>query len=136
MNENNTFAIMPIGSEVETIRHTTTTSQAKLFNALNGSAEKVADNLGETIDVVDIVVTNAEVNEVMGDENSPKVIVPCVHFFTADKRHISSISNGIVRSTKNLLECGIIPTVESPLKITFEETKTKKGTAHTFALED
>lgn len=114
------------------LRSSTTADNAKLFNALNGSSENVKDWLGEEVDVIAIVITSADVPSVMGDEDSERVCKPCVHFFTLDGTHISSISNGIIRATKMLLACGLTPTEETPIRIVFKEVSTKKGTAHTF----
>ena len=116
------------------LRSSTTDDNAKLFNALNGSSESVKNWLGEEIDVTDIVITSADVPSIMGDEDSERVCKPCVHFFTLDGTHISSISNGIVKSTKMLLACGLTPTEEKPIRIRFKEVETKKGTAHTFEM--
>lgn len=114
------------------LRSSTTTDNAKLFNALNGNAEPVKDWLGEDFDVADIVITSADVPTVMGDENSERVCKPCVHFYGLDGTHISSISNGIIRATKMLLACGLTPTPEVPITIRFKEIETKNGRAHTF----
>lgn len=114
------------------LRSSTTTDNAKLFNSLNGNAESVKDWIGEEVDVCDIVITSADVPSVMGDENSERVCKPCVHFFTLDGAHISSISNGIIRATKMLLACGLTPTEDSPIRILFKEIDTKNGRAHTF----
>lgn len=116
------------------LRSSTTTNEAKLFNALNGSSESVKNWLGEEIDVTDIVITSADVPSIMGDEDSERVCKPCVHFFTLEGTHISSISNGIVKSTKMLLACGLNPSEEKPIRIRFKEVETKKGTAHTFEM--
>ena len=116
------------------LRSSTTSNNAKLFNALNGSSENVKDWLGEEIDVTDIVITSADVPSIMGDDDSERVSKPCVHFFTLDGSHISSISNGIVRATKMLLACGLTPSEEEPIRIRFKEVATKKGTAHTFEM--
>lgn len=116
------------------LRSSTTDDNAKLFNALNGSSESVKNWLGEEIDVTDIVITSADVPSVMGDEDSERVCKPCVHFFTLDGTHISSISNGIVKSTKMLLACGLTPSEDRPIRICFKEVETKKGTAHTFEM--
>ena len=116
------------------LRSSTTDDNAKLFNALNGSSESVKNWLGEEIDVTDIVITSADVPSIMGDEDSERVCKPCVHFFTLDGTHISSISNGIVKSTKMLLACGLTPTEDRPIRIRFKEVETKKGTAHTFEM--
>lgn len=114
------------------LRTSTTTDSSKLFNALNGNADTVKDWIGEEVDVTAIVVTSADVPSVMGDEDSERVCKPCVHFFTLDGSHISSISNGIIRATKMLLACGLTPTEDEPIRIVFKEIKTKKGTAHSF----
>ena len=116
------------------LRSSTTDDNAKLFNALNGSSESVKNWLGEEIDVTDIVITSADVPSIMGDEDSERVSNTCVNFFTLDGTHISSISNGIVKSTKMLLACGLTPTEDNPIRIRFKEVETKKGTAHTFEM--
>ena len=106
----------------------------QLFNSVNGGSEQVADYLGEVLEVSDIVITSAEVHEDREDEDSPIVSKPCCHFFTTDGKHIASISNGITRSVNMLMSCGLTPTTDRPIKLRFHETKTKKGTAHTFDL--
>ena len=116
------------------LRTATTTNTAKLFNALNGSAKPVKEYLGEEIDITDIVITSADVPSIMGDDDSEKVCKPCVHFYTLDGEHISSISNGIIKATKMLLSCGLTPTPDTPIRIVFKEITTKKGTAHSFDL--
>ena len=116
------------------IRSSTTTESSKLFNALNGSAEPVKNYLEEEVDVIDIVITSADVPSIMGDEDSERVCKPCVHFFTLDGAHISSISNGIIKSTKMLLACGLTPTEDTPIRIRFKEIETRKGKAHTFEM--
>ena len=114
------------------IRSSTTTENVKLFNALNGSSESVKNWLGEEIDVIDIVITSADVPSIMGDDESERVSKPCVHFFTLDGAHISSISNGVIRATKMLLACGLTPSEDNPIRIIFKEIDTKRGRAHTF----
>lgn len=127
------YAIVEAGTG-PLLRSSTTSDNAKLFNALNGSSESVKNWIGEEIDVTDIVITSADVPSIMGDEDSERVCKPCVHFFTLDGTHISSISNGIVKSTKMLLACGLTPTEEAPIRIRFKEVETKKGTAHVFEM--
>ena len=127
------FAVVEYGQGA-IVRETTTTDDVTLFNAVNSTGEKVADNLGVDIVVTNIVVTSADVNSDMNDENSDKVNKPCVNFFTADGKQISSISNGIIRATRALFGVGFTPTAERPITIRFKEQKTKKGTCHTFDL--
>lgn len=127
------FEVLPSG-EGNVVRYSSTGETSKLFNAVNGTAEKVADLLGETVTVSDIIVTSADVPSDPNDEDSEKENRPCVHFFTIDGRHISSISNGVCRSARLLISCGLNPTIESPVQIVFKEGKAKKGTFHTFDL--
>ena len=120
----------------DTIRSSTTYDDVTLFNAVNGSAEKVEDYLNQEVDITDIVVTSADVYDDINpeSENCSKHNRPVVHFFTKDGKHISSISNGISRATKNLLSCGFIPSAEQPFTIKFKQIKTKRGMAHSFDL--
>lgn len=129
------FQIQEAGSGAA-LRFTTTTDDVKLFNAINGTGLKVADFIGQTVNVTDIIVSNATVNVDMNDESedAEKCDKPCVHFILDTGDQISSISNGIIRAAKNLLAVGFIPTPENPFTIRFKEIKTKRGTAHTFDL--
>lgn len=130
------FATVPAGTGA-LVRTSTTTDDVTLFNAVNGSADKVADLIGEEIEVINIVVTSADILKDINDpdpDNGERDGKPVVHFFTPDGIHISSISNGIIRAAKNLLSCGFGPTPENPITIKFKEVKTKRGTAHSFDL--
>ena len=131
--DNTAFAVLAAG-QGEPIRETTTTDTATLFNALSGGSKPIKDVLGKELEIVDIVVTSVDVNEDREDETSPMINRPVVHFFTANGEHYSTLSNGVVRTTKNLLACGLVPTKETPLKIKFDTVETKKGTAHIFEL--
>ena len=117
-----------------TVRESTTGDTAKLFNAVSGASDPVKSLLGQEVEVTDIVVTSADVHEDKDDEESPLENRPVVHFYTVGGKHYSSLSNGIVRTTKALLECGICPTKEAPLKIRFRTVETRRGTAHIFEL--
>lgn len=118
----------------KTVRETTTGDTVKLFNAVSGASDPVKELIGKTVEVTDIVVTSTDVHEVKDDEGSPIINRPVVHFYTTDGKHYASLSNGIVRTTKALLECGLCPTPETPLKIRFRTVETRKGTAHIFEL--
>ncbi len=130
---NNDFAVLAEG-EGATVRVTTATDDVTLFNAVNGSGETVAEHLDEEIEVANIVVTSVDVHTDPNDEDSPIVNKCCVNFFTTDGKMISSISNGIIRSTKSLFGVGFQPSPERPIVIRFKQTKTKRGIAHTFDL--
>ena len=134
----NDFSVCEVGTGAA-IRATTTDSNKVLFNALNGQGTKIKDVLGVELDVVNIVVTSADVAEDYSDrenENAKKVSKPCAHFFTADGQHISSISNGICRAVSKLFEANMQPMGGEILKIMFTNVETKNGTAHSFILID
>ena len=127
------FETFPL-NQSSAIRFSVTCDDVRLFNAINSNSEAVADHLGEDLKVIDIVVTTAQVSTDFNDDFAEKEDKPCVHFFCEDGTHYASVSNGIIKSTENLLLCGIIPSPESPIVIRCKEIKTKKGTAHTFDL--
>lgn len=130
------FAVCAVGTG-EAIRATTTDKTSVLFNAVNGQGAKIKDFIGVELDIVNIVVTSADIVKDYAkrdEENAEKVSKPCVHFFTSDGIHISSISNGIARATMKLFECGLQPVDNNPVKLMFTSVETKNGTAHTFTL--
>lgn len=145
MNENTTltngtntnlFAVTaPTEGNANQIRYSTTTDTTDLFNIVTGKSENCKTLIGGApIEVVAMAITGANVNETKDDENSPIVNKPVCHFLTADGKHYSSLSNGICRNAAALLEVGLTPTTETPIKIQFVTVDTKKGTAYTFNL--
>lgn len=137
MNTNNAeiervFEIVEVNENNTKIRYSTTTETNDLFNALSGKSEPVKNYIGETVSVVKMVVTANDIDVDRENPGAGKVNKPIVHFFTADGKHISTLSNGIIRNVKFMLECGIIPTVENPINIRFDTVETSKGIAHTF----
>lgn len=131
---NNIFDIVEIGVECAKVRYSTTNSTATLFNAVNGSGKKLKDFIDSEITVNNIVITTAEVHKDKNDENSPLEKRPVVHFFTEFGEHISSLSTGICRSVKGLMEIGIMPTPDNPLTFKVVTVETKNGTAHSLEL--
>lgn len=143
MKETTTLTVKPIDNDIfavcdpgqgAAVRHTTTTDTSTLFNAVNGSAEPIKSIIGDTIEVIDIVITSADVHEDVNDDDSPIINKPLANFFTSDGQHYSSLSNGIIRSVKNLFNCGLAPTPETPIRLKFKTVNTKRGVAHTFDL--
>ena len=130
------FAIVEAGTGAA-IRATTTDKTSVLFNAVNGQGQKVKDFIGVELNVVNIVVTSADVAKDFSNKDNPdveKVSKPCCHFFTVDGLHISSISNGITRAVMKLFECGLQPIDGEPVKMMFTTMETKNGTAHSLTL--
>lgn len=137
MNSNNAeiekaFETVDVNENNARIRYSTTTETNDLFNALSGKSEPVKKYIGETVSVVKMVVTANDIDIDRENPDMGKVNKPIVHFFTTDGKHISTLSNGIIRNVKFMLECGIIPTVENPINIRFDTVETTKGIAHTF----
>lgn len=135
-NDNNMFAVTaPVDGNTNQIRYSTTTDTTDLFNIVTGKSENCKVLIGgDPIEVVAMAITGANVNEVKDDENTPIVNKPVCHFLTCDGKHYSSMSNGICRNVAALLEVGLTPTPETPIKIQFVTVETKKGTAFTFNL--
>ena len=142
----NKFDLLP--EEIETIfaqqdsgsgtpiRYSSTDKKSALFNSCNGGGESITKIFDEVVTVTDIVITSAEVPVDRNKPDGPKVSRPCVNFFCDDGRHFASLSNGVVRATKNILGCGFIPTEQYPINLSFYEINTPKGKAHTFDLVD
>lgn len=127
------FAIIP-NEMPNTIRYTSTEDENIMYNAINGGAEKIENYIGEVVEVNNIIVTSANLHTDKDDEESPVENRPCINFFTTDGKHISTISNGIVRSVENLYACDMIPTPERPRKIKFVTIDTNKGTSYSIEL--
>lgn len=130
--DTNIFKIVSEG-EGDRVRYTTTFDDVALFNAVSGSSEAVRDYLDKEVEVSNIVVTSADVHEVVNDD-SPIVSKPCVHFYTPDGGHMATLSNGIIKNIKDLIGCGFAPSPEHTIVIRFKTIQTKKGIAHTFDL--
>lgn len=126
------FETVDVNENNARIRYSTTTETNDLFNALSGKSEPVKNYIGETVSVEKMVVTANDIDVDRENPDTGKVNKPIVHFFTTNGNHISTLSNGIIRNVKFMLECGIIPTVENPINIRFDTVETAKGTAHTF----
>ena len=131
--DNSIFKVSAEG-EGAAVRYTTTFDDVDLFNAVNGGSEAVKDYIGQEIEVSDIIITSADVHEDVNDEDSPVVSKPCVHFYTPDGKHLTTLSNGIIKSAKTLISCGFAPSKEHTVVIKFKTIGTKRGTAHTFDL--
>ena len=131
--DNDIFAVKEENTG-DVVRYSTTYDDVDLFNAVNGGSEPLKNYLGKDVVISDIIITSADVHENKEDENSPIVSKACVHFYGENGLHIASLSNGIIRSAKTLIQCGFAPSKDRPVTLRFKTTETKKGTAHTFDL--
>lgn len=130
----NAFAIYNENEKHEKIRFSTTDSMITLFNAINGVSIPVKKFIGEVISVTAIVIGEGLVSKDRNNEEAGKEYIPCVHLFTDKGEHISTLSKAFCNSVQNLIECGIIPSPEAPIKIHVTEEECKKGKMHTFNL--
>lgn len=104
-------------------------SEEQIYNTVYGSNLKVSDFLDTDIEVAGIIISSAKTHEKMDDDTSPEIIKPCVTFITKDGETLSSISNGIWRGAKGLIQMGVGETKNCIVR--FIEVQTKKGKAHT-----
>lgn len=116
------------------VRVSTTFDDVLLFNAVQGSSVPVKNFLDKTVEVNNIVVTSANIAVDTNNPDGEKESKPVVHFFTTNGDNISSVSNGIIKATKSLFECGFEPNETRTITIKFHTVDTKKGVAHTFDL--
>ena len=131
--DNSIFKVQAEG-DGQAVRYSTTYEDTDLFNAVNGGSEPVKNYLDKEVEVTDIIITSADVHEDVNDEDSPVVSKPCVHFLCTDGKHLATLSNGVIKSAKNLIACGFAPSEGHSIIIKFRTVETKKGTAHTFDL--
>lgn len=118
------------------LRFSTTDNREEIFAAINGAGDSITTVFDEVLGIKSILITSAEVPI---DRNKPmqgNCSKPCCNFYTVDGRHFASISNGVVRAVKNLLACGLIPSADEPVWISFTQINTPRGVAHTFELMD
>ena len=130
---NDEFAVGAVDTGA-VVRVSTTFDDVLLFNAVQGSSVPVKNFLDKIVEVNNIVVTSANIVVDTNNPDGEKESKPVVHFFTVDGDNISSVSNGIIKATKSLFECGFEPNETRTITIKFHTVETKKGTAHTFDL--
>lgn len=104
------------GSDIE--------AKKTVFSAVN-DAEPLADHLGETIDVVDIVAHKVEVaNEETGEIGEATRIV----LLTSDGRALASVSVGIQGAVRNILAfLGEPSSWDGAVKLVPVERKGRRG---------
>ena len=114
------------------VRFSCTDNKTELFSAINGGGDSITTVFGEELEITGIIITSADVPIDRNKPNDGTINKPCVNFFTTEGQHFASISNGVVRATKNMLGMGLLPSPEYPILISFKQINTPKGTAHTF----
>lgn len=100
----------------------------QIYNTVYGSNGKVSDFIDEELTIVGLIISSAKAHIDINDDESPEIIKPCITFITDIGATISSISNGIWRSAKGLMQMGVGDTYNCIVK--FVTVQTKKGMAH------
>lgn len=99
-------------------------SQIAIYNAINSSEKKVADMLGKTIELVDVVAHPIT----MIDEQTGEVI-DTVRTVLIDKNGTSytAVSGGITNSLQKLFMVFGMPHWEEPVKVEVKQVSTRNG---------
>lgn len=118
------------------VRFSCTDNKTELFAAINGAGESITTIFGDLIEVTSIIITSADVPIDRNHPDDGTINKPCVNFYTPEGQHYASISNGVVRATRNMLGMGLLPSSDNPIQIVFKQIRTAKGTAHTFDIVD
>lgn len=129
------FAPIEVGNP-PLVRFSCTDNKTALFSAINGGGDSITTVFGEELEISGIIITSADVPIDRNKPDNGTINKPCVNFFTVEGNHYASISNGVVRATKNMLGMGLLPSPENPILITFKQINTAKGIAHTFDIID
>jgi hypothetical protein len=99
--------------------------KGKIYNAVNSQGEKLLDNVGTILEIVDVVLHVVELE----DEQTHK-IEPCIRTVVIDKdgKIYTAVSGGVAKSIQNIFAfVGSAPWREEPVKVVPVEVKTKKG---------
>lgn len=130
---NDVFAPVDSGCG-QLVRFSCVDTKPELFAAINGGGESVTKIFNQIVEITGIIITSAEVPINRNRPEEGNINKPCVNIFTTEGDHYASISNGVVRATKNMLGMGILPSPDSPVPVIFKQINTPKGMAHTFDL--
>ena len=115
------------------IKDTDLRSKAIIYNALNAPTVKIADHIGQTIDIKDVYMgESSSVDEETGElRNLKKTIL-----IDPDGNTYFSVSNGIYRAVENLIGIFGNPTYNTPIRVKVIEVKLKKGSTYALQIVD
>lgn len=99
-------------------------SKVKIYNAINATDKKLADHIGEVIEIVDVVAHPVELtHEVTGE------VVKTVRTVLIDKDGVSytAVSGGILNSLQKLFMIFGQPHWDEPVKVKVKQVGTRNG---------
>ena len=108
-------------------------SKVAIYNAVNGADESIADHIGETLEVVDVVahpvtITDEETGEIL--EALRTVLV------TKDGKAYTAVSQGITNSLARIFSIVGMPSwKDEPVKMKIKQVKTRNGNTKVNTIE-
>lgn len=107
-------------------------TEVDAFNAMYGGNEKLSEYMGEEITITGVTISTSLVNKEMNNEESGKIVKPCVALVTEEAGVITTVSNGIYSCIKGMLSMVSFDIHKVIAKIV--EVNTKKGKAHSLRM--
>lgn len=129
MNTNDSTAIAPIESLTLTgmyssVNPSDRAGKIALFNALNSPDESLSEHIGETIQVVDIILHKVELDEEDGTQREGVRTI----LIAQDGTSYAAVSGGVANAVQRILSVfGSPETWELPLGIKVQQKNTRNG---------
>lgn len=104
-------------------------ASARVFNAMNNPADRVANHINETIEVQDYLIemTEIEDTDAYGNGLGSYSVVPRVVLVAPDGTSYQAVSYGISNAVRNaVVVCGDAPW-QPPVKFKIKQVPTKRG---------
>lgn len=104
-------------------------ASARVFNAMNNPADRVANHINETIEVQDYLIemTEIEDTDAYGNGLGSYSVVPRVVLVAPDGTSYQAVSYGIANAVRNaVVVCGDAPW-QPPVQLKIKQVSTKRG---------
>ena len=103
----------------------TRASKAKIFNAVNGSDEAIADHIGEVLEIVDVV---AHPVELVDEETGEIVQALRTVLIDVNGKSYTAVSQGITSALSKVFAIVGMPSwKDEPVKMKIKQVKTRNG---------
>lgn len=99
-------------------------TKVKIYNAINSAEKSLADMLGKTIELVDVVAHPVQlIDEETGE------MVDTIRTVLIDKNGVAytAVSGGVTNSLQKLFMIFGMPTWDEPVKVEVKQVKTRNG---------
>lgn len=106
--------------------------KAKLYKAANNPDFKLADSLGEVIMVQDVY---CELVTVINKETGETSQTPRIVLIDSDGYSYASLSSGIYRAVRKLIQCFGVPTWDDPVPVKVKQVNIGKNRMYTLDVE-